>query len=132
MIHTSLPFFTQPYRKDTVYPVYKKVSFGANKVGELQTIRRDFLSALSFQNDVYVYIYEGGAVSYKATLIDEFLFYDKITSHPEPWGSWNINFCSYYTVIKITNCGLPLNKFKSFLTGKTIENVRRPLRVIEP
>lgn len=115
-----------------IYPTYKKVSFGANKAEEMKIIRNEFLSAVKYQGDVYVYIYEGGAIQYKGTLVDEFLFFNKITPHPDPWGSWNIDFKSYYTVININACSIPLSRFKSYLTWKTIENVRRPLRVLEP
>ena len=115
-----------------IYPKYKKVSFGANKTGEMQIIRSEFLKAKKYQENVNIYIYEGGTIQYQGILIDEFLFYDKITQHPDRWGSWNINFSSYYTVTNINSCSIPLNKFKSFLTGKIIENVRRPLRVIDP
>ena len=115
-----------------IYPTYKKVTFGANKVGEMQTIRSEFLNAIKYQGIVYVYIYEGGYIQYKSILIDQFLFCNQTTTHPDPWGSWNISFKSYYTVKDINACNIPLNKFKSFLTGKVIEKVRRPLRVIEP
>jgi len=115
-----------------IYPTHKKVSFGANKVEELQTIRNDFLNAIDNQGNVCVYIYVDGSAQYKSVLIDEFLFYTQTTSHPDPWGSWNDNFKSYYTVKDIVSCNIPLPKFKSFITGKVIENVRRPLRVIDP
>ena len=115
-----------------IYPTYRKVTFGANKVGEMQTIRNEFLMAIKYQGDVHVYIYEGGYIQYKSILIDQFRFYNQETTHPDPWGSWNISFKSYYTVKDINACNIPLNKFRSFLTGKVIENVRRPLRVIEP
>lgn len=115
-----------------IYPTYKKVSFGANKTGEMQIIRDEFLKAIQYQANVNVYIYEGGVIRYQGMLIDEFLLFDKITRHPNPWGSWNINFKSYYTITNIISCIIPLNKFKSFLTKKIIENVRRPLRVIDP
>jgi len=115
-----------------IFPTYKKVSFGANKVNEMETIRQKFLTAKKYQDDVYVYIYVGGFARYKAALLDEFLFYNQITPHPQLWGSWNINFKSYYTVEDIEECNIPLSQFSSFLTGKVIENVRRPLRVIDP
>ena len=115
-----------------IFPTYKKVSFGANKVNEINTIRQQFLTAKKYQGDVCVYIYVGGIAQYKATLLDEFLFYSEITPHPQPRGSWNINFKSYYTVKDIEECNIPLSKFKSILTSKVIENVRRPLRVIDP
>jgi len=115
-----------------IFPTYKKVSFGANKTNEMKTIREQFLTAKKYQDDVYVYIYVGGIAQYKSTLLDEFLFYSEITPHPQPWGAWNINFKSYYTVKDIEECNIPLSKFKSFLTSKVIENVRRPLRVVDP
>lgn len=115
-----------------IYPTYNKVSFGANKVEELKAIRNDFLNAIHNQESVRVYIYVDGSVQYKSVLIDEFLFYTNVTSHPDPWGSWNINFKSYYTVKDIVSCSIPLHNFKSFITHKVIENVRRPLRVIDP
>jgi hypothetical protein len=115
-----------------IYPTYRKVTFGANKVGEMQTIKNEFLQATKYQGDVHVYIYEGGYAQYKGILIDEFRFYNQVTAHPDPWGSWNISFKSYYTVKDIVGCNIPLNRFRSFLTGKIIENVRRPLRVIDP
>lgn len=115
-----------------IYPIYRKVTFGANKEGEMQTIRGEFLKANKYQGDVHVYIYEGGYIQYKGILIDEFRFYNRITAHPDPWGSWNISFKSYYTVKDINRCNIPLNKFRSFLTGKIVENVRRPLRVVDP
>jgi len=115
-----------------IYPTHKKVSFGANKVEELQTIRNDFLNAMDNQGSVRVYIYVNGSAQYKSVLMDDFLFYNQITSHPDPWGSWNDNFKSYYTVKDIVSCNIALPKFKSFITGKVIENVRRPLRVIDP
>lgn len=115
-----------------IYPIYKKVSFGTDKVEELQAIRNDFLNAMNDQGTVYVYIYFDGSAQYKTVLIDEFLFYTQITSHPDPWGSWNKNFKSYYTVKDIVSCNIPLHKFKSSRTGKVIENARRPLRVVDP
>ena len=115
-----------------IYPIYRKVSFGANKTGEMQIIRSEFLKAKKFQEAVNVYIYEGGTIQYQGILIDEFLFYDKITQNPDRWGSWNISFKSYYTVKDINGCNIPLNNFRSFLTGKIVENVRRPLRVVDP
>ena len=115
-----------------IFPTYKKVSFGANKVNEMLTIRQQFLTAKEYQGTVYAYFYVGGIAQYKSVLLDEFLFYSEITPHPQPWGSWNINFKSYYTVKDMEKCNIPLSNFKSFLTGKVIENVRRPLRVIDP
>jgi len=115
-----------------IFPTYKKVSFGANKVNEMETIRNQFLTARKYQDNVCVYIYVGGMAQYQSTLLDEFLFYNQITAHPQPWGSWNIAFKSYYTVKDIEECNIHLNKFSSFLTGKVIENVRRPLRVVDP
>lgn len=115
-----------------IFPTCKKVSFGANKANEMGTIRQQFLTATEYQGDVYVYIYAGGIAQYKAALLDEFLFYSETTPHPQPWGSWNINFKSYYTVKNIEECNIPLSKFRSYLTGKVIVNVRRPLRVIDP
>ena len=115
-----------------IFPKYKKVSFGADKVNEMGTIRQQFLTAKEYQGDVYVYIYAVGIAQYKATLLDEFLFYSQITPHPQPWGEWNKNFKSYYTVKDIKKCNIPLSKFRLCSTGKVVENVRKPLKVIDP
>jgi len=98
---------------DSVYPRYKKVSFGADNIGEMRIIRDEFLEATKSQGNVNVYIYRSGIIRCKAVLIDEFLFYNMITPHPDPWGSWNKKFFSYYTVNNLEGCFLPLNKFKS-------------------
>ncbi len=115
-----------------IYPTHKKVSFGSNVVGEINTARNQFLTAKRYQGNVPVYFYVGGHIKLKATLLDEFLFYDEITPHPEPWGLWNIAFKSYYTVTDIEECDVPLSKFRSLKTGKVVEGVRKPLRVIDP
>jgi hypothetical protein len=117
---------------DRIYPYHKKVSFGSDKIEYMRNIQTEFLISLKDQKDVYVYIYVNGRAKYKAVLIDEFLFYAKKTRHPDPWGWWNEDCKSYYTVKNIDDCTIPLNSFKSRKTSKVILKVERPLMVIDP
>lgn len=116
-----------------IFPIYKKVSFGTDKVNELKKTRELFLMAMEHQGNVYVYFYVGGAVQYKATLLDGFLFFNEITPHSERWGKWNKEFKSYYTVEDINPCSIPLSKFTLLSTNNVLKGVpERPLRVIDP
>jgi len=116
-----------------VYPYHNKVAFGADKVNEMKIIRDDFLKAKKIQKDVNVYICASDSIKYKAILVDEFILDNQVKKrHPDPWGWWNKDFKSYYTVKNVKACNLPLNSFKSFQTDKIIEHVERPLKVIDP
>lgn len=115
-----------------IFPIYEKVSFGTDVTVEMQRVRDLFLLARKHYGSVNVYIYVDGMAQYKAILLDEFLFYDEKKRHPNDWGSWNIEFKNYYTVANIQKCEIPLGKFRLLKTGKLVEGVRKPLRVIDP
>lgn len=69
-----------------IYPTHKKVSFGANKIEEMQTIRNDYLKAKNYQENVFVYIYVNGRAQYRSVLVDEFLFYPSSSSSSRSMG----------------------------------------------
>ena len=67
-----------------VYPQYGKVSFGSNMTKkEMLGIRGQYLDYVLEQSAVYVYLFYKEYVRYRGVLIDEFLFYDEPTRHPQ-------------------------------------------------
>jgi hypothetical protein len=101
-----------------IYPKYKKVSFGSNmKKGEMVNIQK----YVELHRNINVYLFYQNSVRYKAILTDEFYIFSSTRIHPKPWGSWNDDFSSYYTVTNIKPFEIPVTNFTYSSTKNKIE-----------
>ena len=101
-----------------IYPKYKKVSFGSNmKKGEMVNIQK----YVKLHRNINVYLFYQNFVRYKAILTDEFYIFSSTRIHPKPWGSWNDDFSSYYTVTNIKPFKRPVTDFTYSSTKNKIE-----------
>ncbi len=111
-----------------IYPLYNKVSFGSDKKTEMIGVQK----YVERNRNVCVYLFYQGYTRYKAILINEFYFYADHKPHPKPWGSWNKDFKSYYTVTDIKECVVPITDFTFFNNKRKVEYPpHRPLWIID-